>query len=452
MIYTISLYTCLITGILFFLGLGYTFIIFAGEKEKRASYRALFLLFILPLPYLLSWYNNWEIVALILSIDLILTGILFFIPFSINKELTDDIPLSQIDERDIMFSRNELKEGSERFKEYYEKYPDKKILDDDFRKEAGLTAKGSIFYNRIAYAAANSSFFTVDQFKHAVDGEVNPEKSEASLDDLIIFLENWSKKLGALDVGFTKLGTYHFYSHKGRGDEYGNEIKSQHTHAIAFTVEMSEEMVAAAPQSSIVMESGQQYLEAGRVAVQLAQFLRSMGYSARAHIDGNYQVVCPLVARDAGLGEIGRMGLLMTPKQGPRVRLGVVTTNLALPSKERKKDHSTLDFCRRCKKCADVCPSKSISFDDPKCVNGTKRWQINSESCFTYWCKSGTDCGRCMATCPYSHPDNMLHNFIRWGIKHSSLFRMLAVPMDDFFYGRKPKSKEMPEWIPREKK
>ena len=328
----------------------------------------------------------------------------------------------------------------------------KKILDDEFRKEPGLTAKGSIFYNRMAYAAANSSFFAVDQFKHAVDGEVNQEKSNASIDELIPFLTNWSKKLGALNVGFTKLNSYHFYSHKGRGEEYGNEINSKHTHAIAFTVEMNEEMVAAAPQASIVMESGQQYLEAGRVAVQLAQFLRSMGYSARAHIDGNYQVVCPLVARDAGLGEIGRMGLLMTPKQGPRVRLGVVTTDLELPDHQWKKDHSVLDFCNRCKKCADVCPSKSISFDEPKKVNGIKRWQINSESCFTYWCKSGTDCGRCMATCPYSHPDNTLHNFIRWGIKHSPLFRMLAVPLDDFFYGRKPKSKKMPKWIPNKKK
>lgn len=64
--------------------------------------------------------------------------------------------------------------------------------------------------------------------------------------------------------------------------------------------------------------------------MQLAEFMRSIGYPARAHIDGSYRVVCPLVARDAGLGEIGRMGLLMTPELGPRVRIAVVTTDLPL--------------------------------------------------------------------------------------------------------------------------
>ncbi|MFQ6103859.1 MAG: hypothetical protein ACE5OP_06150 [Candidatus Glassbacteria bacterium] len=52
--------------------------------------------------------------------------------------------------------------------------------------------------------------------------------------------------------------------------------------------------------------------------------IRNLGYPARTHIDGNYRVVCPLVARDAGIGEIGRMGLLMTPRLGPRVRIAVV--------------------------------------------------------------------------------------------------------------------------------
>ena len=63
--------------------------------------------------------------------------------------------------------------------------------------------------------------------------------------------------------------------------------------------------------------------------------------TARAHIDGNYQVIAPLVARDAGLGTIGRMGLLMTPELGPRVRLAVVTTR-ARPEAIAFLEHSGL--------------------------------------------------------------------------------------------------------------
>jgi len=197
---------------------------------------------------------------------------------------------------------------------------------------------------------------------------------------------------------------------------------------------MDKTMIHSAPTGSIVMESGQQYLESGTIAIQVAEFIRNLGYSARAHIDGNYQVVCPLVARDAGLGEIGRMGLLMTPRLGPRVRISVVTTDIPVLIDKRKQDYSVTDFCKMCKKCAVVCPSKAISFDDKKDIDGVKRWQINSEACYTLWCTFGTDCGRCVAVCPYSHPN-------------SKIFRWFAVIMDDAIYGKKPPPAELPDWL-----
>ncbi len=157
--------------------------------------------------------------------------------------------------------------------------------------------------------------------------------------------------------------------------------------------------------------------------------------------------MCPLVARDAGLGEIGRMGLLMTPKLGPRVRIAVVTTNIPLTTDNPLHDYTVIDFCIKCKKCADVCPSKAISFDNMKDVDGIKRWQINQEACFTLWCTLGTDCGRCVSVCPFSHPDNLLHNIVRKGIKNSSLFRTVALKLDDAIYDRKPAAAKVPEWM-----
>jgi ferredoxin len=182
------------------------------------------------------------------------------------------------------------------------------------------------------------------------------------------------------------------------------------------------------------------------VAVQLANAIRNLGYSARAHIDGNYQVIAPLVARDAGLGEIGRMTLLMTPKEGPRVRLAVVTTDLVLIPTPRKPNPAIIDFCNICKKCAQNCPSRSIPFDERREINGVFRWKLDEETCFRYWNAVGTDCGLCMAVCPYSHPDSLAHNMIRWGIARSGAFRRMALWMDDFFYGKEPAEKAGPDW------
>ena len=253
-----------------------------------------------------------------------------------------------------------------------------------------------------------------------------------------IFIKNWAKKLGAKDAGITLLQDYHKYSVVGRGPDFGKAVVLDHKFAIAITVEMDKEMVSHAPLGPTVMESAQQYMDSGSIGVQIAEFIKNLGYPARAHIDGNYRVVCPLVARDAGLGELGRMGLLMTPKLGPRVRIAVITTDLPLIPDISLRDESVQVFCGRCKKCANACPANAISFNDPEPVDGVTRWQINQEKCFTYWTVFGTDCARCISVCPYSHEDNLLHNLVRSGLKQSSLFQILALKMDDYFYGVKP--------------
>lgn len=55
-------------------------------------------------------------------------------------------------------------------------------------------------------------------------------------------------------------------------------------------------------------------------------------------------------------------------------------------------------------------------------------------------------CKKCARVCPFSHPDDEFHHFIRWGIKNNLLFRHLAIKLDDLFYGRKPAIRPLPDW------
>ncbi len=54
---------------------------------------------------------------------------------------------------------------------------------------------------------------------------------------------------------------------------------------------------------------------------------------------------------------------------------------------------------------------------------------------------------RCISACPYSHPDELFHRFIRWGIKNNLLFRHLALKLDDLYYGRRPAIRPLPGWV-----
>ena len=441
----------LILGLLILSFFLYATVVSLRENERRAAAGALVLGIVTSLPFLLVALVSFEskdAASLILLISAAAAAAVFIIPFGRRARTGDDKPKVRIDERDTMFSRNALREESVQFENYYLRNPEKREPDDRFRMRPGLLSKNAKHYEPIPFSAAHASFKTVEALAATLKAESLGEPPvEVGPVEISSFIKRWCRELGAVSVGVTELADYHFYSVIGRGERYGQAVDPEHKFAIALTVEMEKSMIDSAPHGPTVMESAQRYLSAGTIAVQVAEFIRKLGYPARAHIDANYLVVCPLVARDAGLGEIGRMGLLMTPELGPRVRIAVVTTDMPLATDKRTRDDTMLDFCRLCRKCAEICPGKAIPFEDRSEIDGVGRWRIDSEACFTYWCSVGTDCALCVRACPYSHPSGLLHDIVRRGVRNSSLFRRFALKMDDFFYGRRPRPKSPPKWL-----
>ena len=388
------------------------------------------------------------------TLGLVLAGLLglaflaILIPTGRPRRETATTPTTRLDERTVMFARAELEPGSERFERYYGEHPEHREPDDAFRALPGLLGKEANRAEPVSFAAAQACFDTVGRLATMVRGEPAPERHTMDAAEATRFLKGWARKLGAVDCGVTLLKPHHLYATRGRGDHWGEPVVLDHQWAVAITVEMDFECMGTAPEGPTVLESTQQYLNSGAIAVQMAQAIRRLGWPAEAHIDANYQVVCPLVARDAGLGEIGRMGLLMTPRLGPRVRIAVVTTDLPLVTDAPADNPEVLHFCGICRKCADICPAQAIPEGPPAEIEGVRRWQIDQEACFTYWCRSGTDCGQCIRVCPYAHPDSRLHNLVRRGLGHSALFRHLALRLDDLLYGRRPEPKPTPAWLP----
>ncbi len=389
-----------------------------------------------------------QIVVLLLTLLLLLAGAALLLLPERRGGMTHQTPTWRYDERDIPFARIRLVPGSPQYRSYYQMRPERQAFDDRLRKKPGLLSPHAKLADPLLFAAADGSFFLTEALAGAVDGPVSPERSLLPLPEMSAYIKSLARHYGAHQVGITDLRPYHVYSHIGRGQGvYGDPVPVEGQWAIAFTVEMDFAMTGSGPHPPAVMESAHQYVEAARTAVQLAAAIRLMGYPARAHIDGNYRVICPLVARDAGLGEIGRIGLLMTPGLGPRVRLGVVTTEMELVADPPQPSPATIDFCSLCEKCAACCPPQAIPYGPQVESEGVRRWRIDADKCFGYWNQIGTDCARCMAVCPYSHPEGTYHNLVRRGIQRSHTFRRLALHLDDFFYGAKPPSRQPPAWL-----
>ena len=91
----------------------------------------------------------------------------------------------------------------------------------------------------------------------------------------------------------------------------------------------------------------------------------------------------------AGLGTIGRNGLLITPEFGPRVRLACLLTNAPLEPTPLPAEN----FCKDCQACIRACPSYALQ----KPAEGDI-YAMNKFACRTYR-QTGLTCSLCIQAC-----------------------------------------------------
>lgn len=392
-----------------------------------------------------TWVTGTIVIVLLVTLATLL------LPVSAPARLRIIGPLQRIDERDAIFHRfYRLQPGMPEYNEYYRRHPEKKAFDDQLRALPQMGRPGTRSYAPLSSPFLAATFEVLENLTRDVDwspAPIEPQAVQASPDEFTRRIKGFARYLGAAAVGTTRLNPAYVYSHIGRSPgTWGEPIELDHSHAIAIAVEMRHEMIRHAPGGPVITETAFQYFEAAKIATQVARYINLLGYEARAHVDGNYRVLCVPIAVDAGLGELGRLGLLMTPRFGPRIRLAIVTTSLPL-LQDPPLHFGVQDFCRICRKCATCCPSASIAATEQQVHNGVEKWQSNQESCYHFWRIQGTDCCVCINVCPYSHPATPLHNLVRWAVRRNHLARRLALWGDDFFYGRRPSERyPRPAW------
>lgn len=368
--------------------------------------------------------------------------------------------VERVDERDIVFARNRsLQPGSEQYQTYYAMRPENEEFDTARREKGGpLGHPGAIdkpedrpnVAATLASLAIPLHLSTSEKYYPSTHPEFKGQRIEISPEEASQRIKGYTLNIGANLVGIAEINPLWVYSMRGEifhenWEDWGKEIEASHQYAIVFATEMGFELVGTAPHTATTIASMGNYAKGAFIATQLAAYIANLGYSATANHLRHYDAVLVPLAVDAGLGEVGRLGYLMTKDFGPRVRLGAVTTDLALVP-DKPVDIGAQDFCNICKKCANCCPSNSIPLDEKEEVNGTLRWKLNAETCFDYWGKVGTDCNICMHVCPWSHANTFPHRIIRSLITRNWLSRRLFNLMDDIFYGKKPKPKAAPAW------
>jgi ferredoxin len=210
---------------------------------------------------------------------------------------------------------------------------------------------------------------------------------------------------GAGLVGICELDHRWVYSRDRAGKPV--QIPSEFRTAIVMAIGMDPTAIRTSPAFSASTAVGIGYSRMAFTVACMAEFIRNLGYQAIPM--GNDIALSIPLAIDAGLGELGRNGLLITPQFGPCVRICKVFTNLPLDT-DSPTEFGVADTCKLCGKCAEACEAGAIqSATDPSfevaCPSnnlGILRWAVDSDKCYSFWIQNGSGCSTCIAACPFT--------------------------------------------------
>lgn len=301
----------------------------------------------------------------------------------------------------------------------------------------------------------NEGLFTwfPDETERALRDRMHPgEKWEvADPEDMSRNIKKAALFIGASLVGICKIDKRWIYSHSfhPHTHKYGPiEIPEEFKYAVVMAHEMPYELMQTSPAYGGFASTGRGYSMMAFCASSLAHYIRSLGYKAIPN--GNDTSLSVPLAVDAGLGELGRNGMLITKKFGPRVRLSKVFTDLPLVP-DKPIEFGVAEFCNTCKRCAEECPGNAISSDEPSYQgptisnnSGLYKWYIDPEKCLDFWARNNGSCENCVRCCSYNKLPGKLHDTARFLIENVPSLNPVLVKMDKLFgYGRRVKTEEV---------
>ncbi|MCK8115921.1 4Fe-4S dicluster domain-containing protein [Anaerosoma tenue] len=221
----------------------------------------------------------------------------------------------------------------------------------------------------------------------------NPRLGNTRIDATTLAdLETYARSLGVSEIGYTRVNPDYIFK----------DLSILYPNAIVFAMEMDLEKIEQAPSVPTLMEIFRTYYQLGYVVNQISDFLRERGFNAHAGPALGSEGSFVPMARDAGLGEVGKNGMLITKTYGPRVRLAAVYTDIEnLPFAEENPHAWVRDYCDMCNSCVKHCPANAIFLEPREAPEGGPVFIDHKKCAVPFSTMDG--CTLCIKHCPFMY-------------------------------------------------
>jgi epoxyqueuosine reductase len=349
--------------------------------------------------------------------------------------------IERFDDRQTGFSRGRTDPAGSK----YDKMHEKSV--ENIRKKI----RGKTILDHGLWVSGRTVEYVMRRTQYGREGAVQFNREykmgDVTLEGSTRIIKRVARWLGADLVGVAPLNRSWVYSHWGHQNAHycgagqaGDpiEIPEDYQYVIVLVQEMDYEIIKRTP--GVEPETDLVYSKMGFTACSLATFITEMGYKAIPSV--NELGIDVAFAADAGLGEMGRMGLLMTREFGPRCRIGKVFTNLPLEV-DPPIDIGVQAFCEKCERCSRHCPSGAIKSGertgepwDPSNNRGMLKWPVHAMKCLDWWVKNGSHCSICVRVCPWNKRATWFHRGVRALAERDILTKFLVFMDERMGYGR----------------
>lgn len=210
----------------------------------------------------------------------------------------------------------------------------------------------------------------------------NPSNPNFKIDDnLINELNSLISKLGLLDIAYVN----------DLDDLWLDDNDFGFNGAIVLTMEMYDKILSTIPGSLAKSFNDELYEDFGNLTYEVSDFLRLNGFETFVAPPNGDIINFSKLGERAGLGYVGKSGLLISPSFGPKEKISAILVNISnLPINKADNFSWIREYCNYCGKCVKACPHNAL-------IKNMDVVDLDSSSCVG--CSEA--CTECIKACPF---------------------------------------------------